>query len=317
MNGNPGPVFVTGYQRSGTTLLGTVMDRHPNLAIFVESFFIPKYQMVRWLYSPLSRVDNAVRLAKAIVDEPSSQLNKLEVCEDRIRALKNPSYGDVVHALLSEWAASRGKARWGDKSPGYITRLPLLLEVFPNARFVHIIRDGRDVFLSVKRLGWMDDAGKVGLEWDRAIRQAQAFGADPQYRDSYHELRYEDLITRPEEVVQGICDFIDEPYSEELLSPGQRADQIQQLKDWPKVHDKIDSSNVARWREKMSAEELTLFESAAAPLLTDMGYPPSDHADQATVSMASRKLVLSMERTSRRLTTLSALVAARLRRPDS
>ncbi len=311
------PVFVTGYQRSGTTLLGNLLDRHPELAIFVESFFLPKYYYARWLYAPLSRGGNAVRLARAIAAEESAALNGLEVDEEAVSALEDPTLASVVDTLMRGWAASRGKSRWGDKSPGYLTKLPLLRRMFPEAKFVNIIRDGRDVFLSVKRLGWEDDPAMVALQWASAIGKARAFGASPGRSTCYLEVRYEELIQDPEAVLPAVFEFVGVEYSPSVLEPGARETQIQQLRDWPKINEKIDPSNVARWTAAMPEEEVERFEEYAGHVLRALGYPLADENRRTSavtaLGSAARRVLLAGGGLRRRMSAARDAVSTRLR----
>ena len=137
------PIFVTGFQRSGTTLLGAILDRHPRLGIFVESFFIPRLYYTQVFFWPLARTRNRIKLVRAIMSEPACVANGLE-CDPRdvVAGAAGNRYADLLDSLMTAWAAQRSKLRWGDKSPGYITKLPILQRLYPQAKFVHILRDG-------------------------------------------------------------------------------------------------------------------------------------------------------------------------------
>ncbi|ODS33231.1 MAG: Sulfotransferase domain protein [Candidatus Scalindua rubra] len=191
-----GPIFITGLGRSGTTLLGNIIDRHPNIAIFVESFFIPRYYFLQVFFWPLSKPQNFIRLSKSIINDYASKENNLQMDSEMLLRVKKRNYSSLINTLMEKWAKNQGKRRWGDKSPGYISKLPLLHKLFPNAKFIHIIRDGRDVWLSQKRLGVKRSIVNFAREWVYTICKAKKYAA-MHLKENYHELRYEDLIQDP------------------------------------------------------------------------------------------------------------------------
>jgi Sulfotransferase family len=278
----PSPVFITGLPRSGTTLLGNIIDRHPRLAIFVESFFIPQYYYLQVLYWPLTRPEKFLGLAKAIVNEDASKRNQLKMNPDHLAATEPRNFGRLLDTLMSDWAAAQGKVRWGDKSPGYVTKLPMFEKLYPEAKFIHIMRDGRDVWLSLKKLGWETNVVKVARTWEKVLRRARRYGqsVNPSH---YYELRYEDLISRPEEELKKIMAFLGEPYTDALLHTGNAKGKNIAFKGWPKIHEGIEAGNRNKWEKEMSAEEVALFESQAAPMLRELGYPLSDRKPSGSI----------------------------------
>lgn len=270
------PIFVTGFKRSGTTLLGSIIDRHPRIAIFVESFFIPQYHYGQVAFWPLSNEANRLKLARAIATEPSARANRLTLDESVIRDLPRGELQDIIDAMMTSWAQGRGKARWGDKSPGYITKMPVLSRMFPDARFVHIIRDGRDVWLSVRRLGWDWDVTEVACDWRSSVSKARRFGSA--ISDRYLEVRYEDLLRRPEETLRQITAFVGEDYDPRMLQPSADGPANPALSSWPGVNEPIDASNFGKWRTRLGEEETAIFELLAGDLLERLGYGLSPHS---------------------------------------
>ncbi len=267
------PIFVTGYQRSGTTLLGNILDRHPRLGIFVESFFIPAFYFTQVLYWPLRHPRNRIRLAKAIMSERAWIANGVE-CDaaEVVAGMSGSSYADLLNALMTTWAEKRGKLRWGDKSPGYITKLHVLHRLYPDAKVVHIVRDGRDVWLSLKRLDWERNVVKVARDWGRSVEEAQHFG-QRRLGKHYMEIRYEDLTARPGPVMRSVFRFLGEEYTDEVLKPGRGSSPNQALQDWPRIHDRIDGANSRKWLHEMPRRDLALFEDQTGSVLRDHGYP--------------------------------------------
>ena len=186
------PVFVLGVRRSGTTLLRVMLDRHSRLAVPDESYFIP--QLADRHRGPIE--------VEAFVDDLRRlpTLREWEVDIDAVRGRLRPGQppGEAIAAVYETYAAARGKERWGDKTPMYMQRLPMLEGLFPTALYVHLIRDGRDCALSFAQMpagivtrSWAHprDAAGFACQWRAEVVAARELGlrAGPRYS----ELRYE------------------------------------------------------------------------------------------------------------------------------
>jgi len=141
------PFFIVGCGRSGTTMLRMAFDAHPDVAMPMESHFIDQLAE-RWdAFAPGGRLDHDV-LFRAL----NRHLRRMQIDEGeartRVAALVNPGVTEVVDAIFRVYADANGKTRWADKTQGYVVTMPLLADLWPRARFVHLIRDGRDVALS-------------------------------------------------------------------------------------------------------------------------------------------------------------------------
>ena len=158
------------------------------------------------------------------------------------------TYADVIRCLNASYARSRGKTRYGNKTPKHVLHMPEIAELFPEARFVHIVRDGRDVALSYlsKDFGPSDVRSAADV-WRARVERGRADGARLGER-RYAELRYEDLLTDPEAELRTICAFLDLPFDDAMLRyhengpvPSLRRDPNEHLakpptkglRDWP------------------------------------------------------------------------------------
>jgi hypothetical protein len=187
------PIFVIGSPRSGTTLLRLMLDSHPRISCGEETHFLRDLEVI------VGRNWNLV----------STYGLDREWWLDHIRAL----YGDFQTEVLTR---SR-KARWAEKDPTYTLHLGFIEELFPNAVYVHLLRDGHDVVASFRdRWGYKSAARAARTEWARYVDAAQALGARlPAER--YLELRYEDLVTDSEAEAQRLFAFLDEDWDASVL----------------------------------------------------------------------------------------------------
>jgi len=266
------PIIVLGVRRSGTTLLRVMLDRNPELAIPDESYFVPLLARRHpGVVDPVAFADDLGRL-------PTLVEWKLSPAAVARRLSPGLTTGDAIAAVFAAYAAERGKARWGDKTPLYMQHLPLLERLFPLARFVHLLRDGRDAALSylavprgIMSEGWGHprDAAGFACQWASEVRSARELGrrVGP---ERYLEVRYERLVAAPEAVLREICTFGGLGYDATMLGyvgQTESASKVhqQRLNEAPRV-------GVRDWRTEMSPADRREFESIAGSLLSDLGY---------------------------------------------
>ncbi len=265
-------VFFVGTNGSGTTLHRAIFDSHPDLAIPGESHFVTKlgrerarYEGVGALHPELlyEDLEKEKRFLKWGLDQGAVELT-----------LNDPEVKDfpeAMRALYRLYAAAQGKSRYGDKTQAYIHELPLLARLFPEARFIHAVRDGRDVALA------HTDGTKieqVAVSWKRRVtagrRAGQALGPD-----RYVESRFEELIEDTEGAVRRLCDFIDLDFDPVMLKYYERADQIVATTAVPDRHRDIflpPTKGLRDWRKELSDDQVIRFEAIAGDLLDELGY---------------------------------------------
>jgi hypothetical protein len=177
----------------------------------------------------------------------------------------------IISGLFEKNAHGESKARWGDKTPYYVMQLPKLIEWFPDAQIVHLIRDGRDVALSL--FGRQHDFHVYNTYfaaeyWESYVERGYTQGrqlADHQYL----ELRYEDLLTQPEAVMRTLCTFLGEEFSSELFD----VTAVDDPGKTPLVHKPLRADNAGKWLSKLSAAQIRAFESVGSKTLREFGYP--------------------------------------------
>ena len=214
----PAP-FVCGVTRSGTTLVRLMLDAHPELASPGETHWVPK--LIKAMERGRQTPDD---LADVIIDHKrwgDFHLGSDEL-RARIREIDPPNAADAIRAFYMLYAEREGKSRYGDKTPGYVKEMPRLQRVLPEARFVHIIRDGRDVSLSHLRMNWGPETyAESARLWRNRIRRARKQA--PQI-EHYTEIQFEDLVADTEGVLRKVCEFIELEFDPVMLDYHERAE---------------------------------------------------------------------------------------------
>lgn len=302
--GPPAP-FVVGVGRSGTTLLRLMLDAHPDLAVPPETGFVPNL-------IDAAREDGATPESLSEVLENHRRWGDfgLEISEltERWRALPALKPGPVVRSFYELYAEKQEKPRWGDKTPGYSQHIKRISKVIPEARFIHLIRDGRDVTLSRTNTLALKPTpiAKAAGRWKRRLKRAQRQGAEVEH---YLELRYEGLVSDPEGTLRQVCEFIELPWDPVMLDYHERsADRLAELdRDIPAMGDRlprsaesrmalhvrttkpVDTTAIGKWRDGMSEEDLIEFETKAGDLLIELGYEPATPAAQEAAASKSEE----------------------------
>ena len=288
--GNRAPApFVVGVTRSGTTLLRMMLDSHPQLAIPPESHFVPDLIEV-FQENREPTVDEAMAAIEGNRRWGDFHLDAGELRE-RLEAIEPLNVSDSLRAFFELYAEKQGKPRWGDKTPIYINRMLLIQRALPEARFVHLIRDGRDAALSRAKRVLTDPTPmpKVAKRWkNRILRAREQADRLPHYL----EIHYEDLVRDTEATLREVCEFVELPFDDAMLTYYERAEErmSEMARDLPSEGDKPlrpadhrveahkltqkppDPSRLGQWREKMSEEDQAAFEEEAGDLLEELGY---------------------------------------------
>jgi Sulfotransferase family len=268
------PVFVLGVRRSGTTLLRLILDRSPGIAIPDESYFIPQLAHRHRVSVDRDAFLEDLRRLPTLV--------RWDLSADEVAPLLRPgmTIGDAVSAVFAAYAAKHGKPRWGDKTPAYMRHLSLLERLFPDALFVHLIRDGRDVALSLLGLDGgvlartganPETAAGVACQWATEIRDARALGrrVGP---SRYLEVLYEDLVQEPGPTVEAICAFTGLLFEPAMLEPSQA-----EIAERPHHRRLTEPPSKRReWSTEMRLADVQSFETIAGPLLAELGYVLSE-----------------------------------------
>ena len=297
---DPAPApFIVANPGSGTTLLRMMLDAHSQLAIPPETHFVPDLiERSREIRRSHDRRPTGEELAAAIA--ANRRWGDFGLDETTLAKRMSGRRGQsgakaAIRAFYELYAEQHGKRRWGDKTPDYIQSIRRIGRTLPEAHFVHLVRDGRDVALSRRR--WRERAGAkerpVGewaSQWRRWITTARKQAGDV---ENYAEFRYEDLVTDTEATLRRICDFCALEFEPAMLDYHERAgerlaemDRALPPEDGkgarPAEHRQAkhamtaappQEEKVEEWRRQMSDSDRAEFEAEAGELLAELGYP--------------------------------------------
>ncbi len=282
------PVIV-GVGRSGTTMLRLMLDSHPALAIPPETHFVPDLiDAIGGGADPAAAVEvmRSVRQWGDLGIEPAEVLA-------RFNALPRFNAGAALRAFYAIYGERQAKPRTGEKTPAYVRNMAKIEQALPEARFIHVIRDGRDVALSRWKRTLGDDerasAEQVATGWARRVRRAQRLGRRLEH---YLEIRYEDLVIETEQNLRRITAFCELDWDSGVLRFYERAAErmSEMARDLPSTDGKPvrpgeermqahamtqkppDPSAMYRWKERMSPADIVAFDGAAGDLLGELGY---------------------------------------------
>jgi len=275
------PIVIGGCGRSGTSLLRVMLDNHPNIACGPESsLFVPM------LPSPTNAI--LVDGVKDIVPGWVHDLRWLYGFTDQ--QAEWCWFGSCCQAHFADrWLAvhtrtNQGKSRIAEKTPKNVQCLDWIWHHWPLARFIHVIRDGRDAVCSLRhhpRWKYDEDGVKLptGIEysieqctirWVSDVSAGLRHATDPRYIG----VKYEDLVQRPKTVLKRVLGLVGEPWDDAVLAPGKwdaRRDPQAEGVDQP-----VFTSSIGRWRRDLSNVEIDLVKNQAGPLLKTLGYVSGD-----------------------------------------
>lgn len=213
------------------------------------------------------------------------------------------SHADAVRRVYTLWAEHQGKRRYADRNPDNVLRLGALTALFPEARIVHVVRDGRDVAASWLELGWADTIERAALHWRHRVRQGrQALRLVGERR--YHELRYEDLVRDPEATLRRLCAVIEVPFDHAMLEHRRAAAAAARRELRPHHHRSVTQPlrpALRDWRRDLPPAAVARFELAAGDLLSDLGYELADRRPGVGTRLAvgRRRLSWTVKRSQR------------------
>ncbi|RMF59385.1 MAG: sulfotransferase [Calditrichaeota bacterium] len=280
------PFFIFGCARSGTSLLSRMLNSHPKLAVPYESHLFNTFYPWLKYYGDLSVRANLERLVDDILRTDVMQdwtppLDRGEI----LSSVRTPDFGGVMDAVMCSWASKQNKSRWGEKTPHHIYFWDQISTFFPKARIIHIVRDGRDVALSLLNARFGPKSIYAGARfWVAYLRQVERVKAQVDKRRIF-ELRYEELLAAPERLLSQVCEFLGEDYTPAMLEYHKTGTNYKTDKhNQENLKKPVLSDNKEKWRTRMTPDDLRVFEAVAGEMLLRYGYETALQNPQISAS---------------------------------
>lgn len=250
-------------------MLRLILNAHSDVAVPPESRFITE------LYDGRDEVD-VDRFLRRLANHNRFALWDLpiEAVRAELGTVTRARYQAVIDATFSAWARVHGKTRWGDKTPRYVENVPLLARLFPDARFVHLIRDGRNVALSYADVPFgPKTVGSAAALWAARVGTGMRDGRRLA-PGRYVEILYEDLVEDPVGEVKDVCSFLGLAFDPAMLDHTERARSVM-LPSADRLNPHVTErpiKGVRSWETEMPARHVEIFEAIAGDVLAQLGY---------------------------------------------
>jgi Sulfotransferase family len=276
------PVFVGGCPRSGTTLLRTMLNSHPELAIPHETRVLIDGYRTRAVWGDLGDPDNRRRLARWVVDRKVSRYRRLsEDADELVEAMvaAPPTLGSVLGAGFRLFAEHHGKERWGEKRPSVVLSLDAVFAMFPDAQYINVVRDPRAAVASIRKVGKKYGWGAHGLPggtdtWERSVRAADRWRRRLP-AEQFLEVQYEHLVADPPAVLGRMVEFLDlDPAGLDAMLHHHETSDIHSRTLHSLVSKPVTTGRSRAWEQALRPREIAFVESALGDYMRRYGYEP-------------------------------------------
>ncbi|HEX7677281.1 MAG TPA: sulfotransferase [Thermoanaerobaculia bacterium] len=283
--------FLVGRGRSGTELFRAILDAHQGISVAPEALFILNlaraYRRRRWNEQRVQRFAHHLFL--------DDRMRLWDVTRESLEATWNALPSDATFArrcaeVYEAHARANGKSEGcllGDKNPTFSLFVPELMELFPRAKFVHVVRDYRDNVLSHRNVPFdLNNIAALAYRWKRY--NGMILAASERAPERFHRVRYEDLVQSPVPVMERLCNFLGVQSSEAMLRA--RAEDDPSAPAWHQHRRRpVDADLAGRWQGSFSPKDVAVLDRICQPLGCQLGYTPataeSSHAWQSGIAL--------------------------------
>jgi hypothetical protein len=292
----PRQIFIVGMNGSGTTMLLDHLSSHTCIYGFAaETRSLPYFIASEGKYGDLSDDENFAALWRDMVDAIIGPMRSTDVARD-VPVLQRRDPASVFDFVLGSLAKKSGKAIWCEKTPMHVRHISLLSAKFPNAKFIHIVRDGRDCAASFHRR-WGFSPLRTIARWKHSvaegIRQGRALD-----EGRYLEVSYEQITADPEPTLRTVLSFLGLPFEPAVLGSARKRPNTT-----APSHGRV-VRNARNAESYFSPSQIALMEGIAGQLLSELGYQCANpHGNRELGRVEKRRLELTDD--VRRLVTLS------------
>lgn len=270
------PLFVVSAPRSGSTLLRLILDTHPDIAVPPPGWLFDLVFPYLYSYGSLNNDANFLALAEDILATPTVQKWPLTITAAELAAAaEEKSFAGLYAALHMAYAKLGNKRRWGEKTPRNAFWIDEIHALFPDARFIHIVRDGRDMAIDISDSVLLPYSVYSGANlWQRyvlAIRESMRRLP----ASSFIEIRYEDLCADPEATIRKLCGFVGEDFAPAMLAPN-RTKSAEMWSSHPlhaKTSEPISTKYCEMYKTRLPRPDVAALEALIGDTLKLFGYP--------------------------------------------
>lgn len=297
-----------------------MLSAHSHIAIPPETRFLMSVYYRRREWGELCHLDNRRAMASWIVHNPETKFKGLGLSrEETVAQIVDgpPTVGSALGIVFRSYAQRFGKLRWGDKRPAYHQDVAALLRLFPDAQFVHVVRDGRDCVASLKRMPWFKgDSVAASHVWAYAI-DAWHHWRRRLPADTWHEVIYERLVTDPRAELEPLCAYLGEQFEEAMLAPHLIVEKAAPFRAayHAGLRNEVTGARVGAFSRSLDRRELGLIETVNGRRLRQRGYALTKEGQYPDpVSLARYALAATHQRAAIRRRHMADAVETR-RRP--
>ncbi len=286
------PVFVLGSPRSGTTLLYNMLLSAGGFAVYLAES--NAFNLLAPHFGDLGRREARQELLRVWLGSKLFRASGLDAGQIESEVLERcRNIGDFLRIVMAEIARAQGMQRWAENSPEGILHLPLIKRLIPDALVIHIIRDGRDVAMSLSNVRylrpfpWQDRISLTGagIYWEWIVQQGRSYGR--YLAPDYMEVHFEGLVGAPRETLKTIGSFIDHELDYDRIREvgyGSVSKPNTSFGSEPREN----FNPVGRWKKGFSPEQLLRFERALGRTLTELGYATATNGTERGMNMEMR-----------------------------
>ena len=273
-------IFIMSSERSGSNLVREILNSHSNISA-PPAAHLPRFlSFYRPYYDDLSEDANVKGLIANAIDILNAHPEKLEFqasVDEIFNSLTERSLWGVIAAIYAFNAKKQGKNAWASKDNDLFDYVFHIKHTLPDARFIYLVRDGRDYVCSMRRLGVpTSHIYAIAQQWRQEQRSCLQVYYALKELGSAHLLRYEDLLSHPKTTLQKLCAFLDEPFEDGMLEfhTGSTAQKLAtESAYWENLNKPIMKTNFAKFKKELKPHELNLVEAIIGRELIVLGYP--------------------------------------------
>jgi hypothetical protein len=288
------PVFIVGCPRSGTSYLYHLLLSAGGFAEFHTQMNV--FDVLEPIYGDFSIARNRERMMREWLRSKAFNVSGLQADEITAAVSECRSGSDFLRIVMEAVARKQGVDRWIDSTPTNIPHLLRIKKDFPDALIVHIIRDPRDIALSLDKRGWSRplpwDRDKslvaAGLYWEWIVRKGRKLGSV--LGADYMETRYEHLVNEPAESLKRLAVFLQHDLDYDRIQKNSIGSVRSPLTSFQDDLDRGEFTPVGRWKDRFPPDQLILFEDAIGDYMQESGYAPSTYDSNAKHSPSAKRM---------------------------